>query len=77
MDAVQRQDDHDDEVGDQQRDVEGVPAVLAAEGAVEQMGSEIVPEGVLGGNELRQRVEVDRQRGLSSKVFTYSLRESL
>ena len=34
MDAVEREDDHHDEVGDEQADVEGVPAVDVAEGVV-------------------------------------------
>ena len=58
MDAVEGEDDHHDEVGDEQADVEGVPAVVAAEGAVGVMGLPVVREAVLIGEEERERVEV-------------------
>jgi hypothetical protein len=58
MDAVEGEDDHHDEVGDEQADVEGVPAVVALEGAVGVMGLPIVREAVLVGEEEREGVEV-------------------
>jgi hypothetical protein len=51
MQAVEGQDDHDDEVGDEEADVEAVPAVLAAEGVVGVVGLPIVAQPVLVGQE--------------------------
>jgi hypothetical protein len=58
MDAVEGKDDHHDEVRDKQADVEGVPAVVAAEGAIGVVGLPIVREAVLVGEEERESVEV-------------------
>jgi hypothetical protein len=58
MDAVEGEDHHHDEVGDEQADVEGVPAVVAFEGAVSVVGLPIVREAVLIGEEERESVEV-------------------
>jgi hypothetical protein len=58
MDAVEGEDDHHDEVGDEQADVEGVPAVVALEGAVRVMGSPVAGEAVLIGEEERESVDV-------------------
>ena len=57
MDAVEGEDDHHDEVRDEQADVEGVPAVVAAEGAVGVVGLPIVAEAVLVGEEERESVD--------------------
>jgi hypothetical protein len=56
VDAVEGEDDHHDEVGDEEGDVEGVPAVLAVEGVV----GEALPVRP-GGEEERERVEVGEQ----------------
>jgi hypothetical protein len=45
--AVERQDDHDDKVGDQERGVEEVPAVEVFEGGVGVVGVEVVLEAAL------------------------------
>jgi hypothetical protein len=58
MDAIEGEDDHHDEVRDQQADVEGVPAVVAFEGAVGVMGLPIMREAVLIGEEERESVDV-------------------
>jgi hypothetical protein len=79
VDAIERQDDHHDEIGDEQRDVEGIPAVFAAKGAVEQMRSNVVLEAMPGGEQEREGVEMSRQRRLSREVRRYLeiLREGL
>ncbi len=51
MDAVEGQDDHYDEVGDEEADVEGVPAVVTLEGAVGVVGAPVVGEAVGVGEE--------------------------
>jgi len=61
MDSVERQDDHDDEVRDQERDVEGVPAVGVAEGVVAEVGVDVMADGVLVGEEERERMELADQ----------------
>ena len=38
VDSVERQDDHDDEIRNQQRNVKGVPAIDVVEGAVAVVG---------------------------------------
>jgi hypothetical protein len=65
MDAVEGEDHHHDEVGDQQGDVKGVPAVLAVEvvdlrGVV---GLPVVLEPARRGEKERKRVEVGQQEG--------------
>jgi hypothetical protein len=67
MDAIERQDDHYNEVGDEQRNIERVPPVFAAKGTVEQMRSNVVLEGVPGGKQQRERVKLIRQK-LSREV---------
>jgi hypothetical protein len=57
MDAVEGEDDHHDEVGDEEGDVEGVPAIGVAEGVVGVVGFPVVPETVAGGEEDGERVE--------------------
>jgi hypothetical protein len=52
MDAVEGEDQHHHEVGDEQADVEGVPAVEVLEGAVGVVGAPVVAEA-LGGEEER------------------------
>jgi hypothetical protein len=68
MDAVEGEDDHHDEVRDQQTNVEGVPAIVAAEGAVGVMGLPIVREAVLIGEEERESVEVMCQGGAPQRM---------
>jgi hypothetical protein len=51
VDAVEGEDDHHDEVRDEQRDVEGVPAVGVAEGVVGEVGLPVVAEPVRRGEE--------------------------
>jgi hypothetical protein len=63
MDAVERQDDHDDEVRDEQRDVEGVPTIDVVEGAVAVMRLEIVGEAFRRGEEESERLEGVQQGG--------------
>jgi hypothetical protein len=46
MDAVEREDDHHDEVRDEQGDVEGVPAVGVAKGVVGVVRLPVVAEAV-------------------------------
>jgi hypothetical protein len=58
MDAVEGEDDHHDAVGHEEADVEGVPAVVALEGAVGVVGPPIVREAVLVGEEERESVDV-------------------
>jgi hypothetical protein len=57
MDAVEGEDHHHDEVGDEEADVERVPAVVALKGAVGVMGLPIVGEAVLVGEEERESVD--------------------
>jgi hypothetical protein len=64
VDAVEGEDDHHDEVGDEDRDVEGVPAVVAVEGGVE----EALPVG-FGGEEERERVEGVQQKTLRGRAM--------
>ncbi len=66
MDAVEGEHDHDDEVGDEQRRVEGVPVVEAFEGLVDVMGLEIVTEA-LGSEE--QAEQGYRCMGEEGQVF--------
>jgi hypothetical protein len=58
MDAVEGKHDHYDEVRHEQADVEGVPAIVAAEGAVGVVGLPVVREAVLVGEEERESVDV-------------------
>jgi hypothetical protein len=53
MDAVERQNDHHDEVRHQQADVERVPAILAAKGVIGVVGLPVVCQAVLIGKEER------------------------
>ena len=59
VDTVEGEDDHHDEVRDEDRDVEGVPTVVAVERGVEQT----FPVG-FGSEEKRERVEGTKQRTL-------------
>ena len=54
MDSVEGEDDHDDEVGNQHRRVEGVPMVEAFEGLVEVVGAEVVTEALGSEEEAEQ-----------------------
>jgi hypothetical protein len=69
MDAVEGQDHHHDEVGDEQGDVEGVPAVLAVEvvdlGGV--VGLPVVLEPARRGEKERERIELAEQVESPSK----------
>jgi hypothetical protein len=56
MHAVERQDEHDDEVGDEERGVEGVPSVKVLEGLVGVVGLPVVAE-TLGCEEERELSE--------------------
>jgi hypothetical protein len=58
MDAVKRQDHHDDEVGNQDRQIEGVPAVEPVEGAVAVVRVQIVAKPLRGQKEGRWRVQI-------------------
>ncbi len=58
MDAVKRQDHHDDEVGNQDRQIEGVPAVEPMEGAVAVVRVQIVAKPLRGQKEGRRRVQI-------------------
>jgi hypothetical protein len=68
MDAVEGEDDHHDEIGDEQRGVEGVPAV----GAVEKTGARSLAgklfreldERVLGAEKEREGLEKCEQSWL-------------
>jgi hypothetical protein len=64
MDAVEGEDDHHDEVGDEERDVEGVPVVGVAEGVVGVVGAPVVGEASAGDEVQGERVELAEQRGL-------------
>ncbi len=66
MDSVEGEDDHDDEVGNQHRRVEGVPVVEALEGLVEVVRLEVVTEA-LGREE--QTEEGYRCMGDEGQVF--------
>ena len=57
VDSVEGEDHHDDEVGDEQPYVEGIPAVIAFEGAVGVVGLPVVREAVLIGEEERESVD--------------------
>jgi hypothetical protein len=56
MDTVKGEDHHHDEVRHEQADVEGVPAVVALEGAIRVMGLPVVRQAVLIGKEERESV---------------------
>jgi hypothetical protein len=58
MDAIEGEDDHHDEVGHEQADVERIPAVVALERAVGVVGLPIMREAVLIGEEERESVEM-------------------
>jgi hypothetical protein len=62
MQTVEGQDDHHDEVGDEDADVEAVPAVLAAEGAVGVVRLPVVRKRVLVREEEREDMDVMCQR---------------
>jgi hypothetical protein len=64
MDAVERQHQHHQEVRDQQRDVEGVPAIRVLERVVGVMRLPVVAESVRRGEEERERIESSQQRAL-------------
>jgi hypothetical protein len=65
VDAVEGEDHHDDEVGDEQGDIEGVPAVDVAEGVVGVVGLPVVSETALGAEVEGKRVEVVQQGRVS------------
>jgi hypothetical protein len=67
MDAIEGEDDHHDEVGDEQGDVEGVPAIGVAKGVVGVVGLPVVPEAVVIGEEDGERVEVCLKDGGSPR----------
>jgi hypothetical protein len=63
MEAVEGEDHHHDEVRDEDADVEAVPAVLAAEGAVGVVSAPVVREAVLTGKQNGgERVRMGDQR---------------
>jgi hypothetical protein len=64
MDPVKGEDDHHDEIGDEEGDVEGVPAIDVAEGVVGVVGSPVVGQASAGGEEGCERIEVAGQRAL-------------
>jgi hypothetical protein len=77
MQAVEGKDDHHHEVGDEQADVEAVPAVLAAEGMVGVVGLPVVGETVLVEEEQRESMDVVSQSGrLPQRLDWPILRES-
>jgi hypothetical protein len=57
MDAVEGEDYHHDEIRDEQPYVEGIPAVIALEGAVGVVGLPVMREAVLIGEEERESVD--------------------
>ena len=67
MDAVEGEDDHHQEVGDEQADVEGVPAIDVAEGVVRVVRLPIVAQTVRG-EKHGKRVELAEQKDLRGKV---------
>jgi hypothetical protein len=65
--AIGGKQDQDDEVGDEQRQVEGVGLVNAPERLIEEMGTEILPEAARAGKkgeavEDRNQVSTPRRR---------------
>jgi hypothetical protein len=68
MDAVEREDDHHDEVRHQQRDVEGVPAVDATEGVVGVVRLPVVAEPARRDEEECKRVELGQQGWFSGRA---------
>ena len=64
MDAVEGEDDHHQEVGDEQADVEGVPAIDVAEGVISVVRLPVVPQTALRGEEHGERIELAEQTGL-------------
>jgi len=76
MDAVEGKDHHDDEVGNEEADVEGVPAVVAFKGAVGVMGLPVVCEAVLIGEEERESVDrMCQGYGSQKRSASYILRD--
>jgi hypothetical protein len=58
MDAVEGEDNHNDEVGDEEGGVEGVPAVEMLEGVVGVVGLEVMAEALRGQQE-GQRLDAE------------------
>jgi hypothetical protein len=77
MDSVEGEDDHHDEIWNQQRNVEGVPAIDVAEGVVRVMRFPIVAEPALRAEKEREGLEKCGQSRLPEVVqaVTSILRE--
>jgi hypothetical protein len=64
VDTVEGEDDHHQKIGDEQTDVEGVPAVDVAEGVVRVVRLPIMPKTALRIQEQGKRIEMGVQKEL-------------